>query len=55
VPDSRCPISTDRLENYRRAIVYRQNGNNEASANHNRKEPWFRVKRGTTLPGNIPP
>ena len=29
VPDSRCPIPTDRLENYRRTIVYRQNGNNE--------------------------
>ena len=29
VPDSRCPIPTDRLENYRRTIVYKQNGNNE--------------------------
>ena len=29
VPDSRCPIPTGRLENYRRTIVYRQNGNNE--------------------------
>ena len=29
VPDSRCPIPTERLENYRRTIVHRQNGNNE--------------------------
>ena len=29
VPDSRCPIPTERLENYRRTVVHRQNGNNE--------------------------
>ena len=29
VPDQRCPVPTARLENYRRAIVRRNNGNNE--------------------------
>ena len=72
VPDSRCPIPTERLENYRRTIVHRQNGNNEDfedkyqdlnKSQQNRVlqgqtwtgETWFRVKRGTPLPGNTPP
>ena len=72
VPDSRCPIPTDRLENYRRTIVYRQNGNNEdfedkyQDLNKSQQkrvlqgptwtgETWFRVKKGTILPGNRPP
>jgi len=72
VPDSRCPIPTDRLENYRRTIVHRQNGNEEdfedkyQDLNKSQQkrvlrgptwtgETWFRVKRGTSLPGNIPP
>ena len=29
VPDQRCPVPTARLENYRRTIVRRNNGNNE--------------------------
>ena len=28
-PDDRCPVPTDRLENYRRTIVKRKDGNNE--------------------------
>ena len=72
VPDSRCPIPTERLENYRRTIVHRQNGNNEdfehkyqdiTKSQQKRAlqgqtwtgETWFRVKRGTPLPGNTPP
>ena len=72
VPDSRCPIPTERLENYRRTIVHRQNGNNEdfedkyQDLNKSQQkrvlqgqtwtgETWFRVKRGTPLPGNTPP
>ena len=72
VPDSRCPIPTDRLENYRRTIVYRQNGNNEdfedkyQELNKSQQkrvlqgptwtgETWFRVQKGTILPGNRPP
>ena len=72
VPDSRCPIPTDRLENYRRTIVHRQNGNNEDFEDKYQDlnkpqqkrvlqgqtwtgETWFRVKRGTPLPGNTPP
>ena len=72
VPDSRCPTPADRLENYRRTIVYRKDGNNEDfeetyedfNASQQKRalqgqtwtgETWFRVKRGTPLPGNTPP
>ena len=72
VPDSRCPLPTERLENYKRTIVHRQNGNNEdfehkyqdVTKSQQRRalqgqtwtgETWFRVKRGTPLPGNTPP
>ena len=69
VPDSRCPLPTGRLENYRRTIVHRQNGNAEdfedkyQDLNKSQQkrgqtwtgETWFRAKRGTPLPGNTPP
>ena len=72
MPDQRCPVPTDRLENYRRTVVRRSNGNNEnigdACQTLDTKqqkgilegepwtgETWFRVKRGTPLPGNTPP
>ena len=71
-PDSRCPIPTDRLENYRSTIVHRKNGNDEdfedkyQDLNKSQQkrvlqgqtwtgETWFRVKRGTPLPGNALP
>ena len=72
MPDSRCPVPTQRLENYRRTIIRRPNSNTEvieeAYQNLDKKqqkriiqgnnwtgETWFKVNRGTTLPGNIPP
>ena len=71
-PDNRCPAPTDRLENYRRTIVKRKDGNKEdfeekfqdldkkqqkkiLQAQHWAGETWFKVKRGTPLPGNKPP
>ena len=29
MPDSRCPVPTDRLENYRRTVIHRPNNNTE--------------------------
>ena len=72
MPDSRCPVPTERLENYRRTIIQRPNNNTEVieeayqdldkkqqkriiQGNNWTGETWFKVKRGTTLPGNIPP
>ena len=71
MPDSRCPVPTERL-NYRRTIRQRPNNNTEVieeayqdldkkqqkriiQGNNWTGETWFKVKRGTTLPGNIPP
>ena len=71
-PDDRCPVPTDRLENYRRTIVKRKDGNNEdleeqfqdldkkqqkriLQGQHWTGGTWFKVKRGTPLPGNKPP
>ena len=72
MPDSRCPVPTERLENYRRTVIQRPNSNTEvieeAYQDLDKKQPkrvieghnwtgetWFKVKRGTPLPGNIPP
>ena len=72
MPDSRCPVPTERLENYRRTIIQRPNNNTEVieeayqdldkkqqkriiQGNNWTGETWFKVKRGTILPGNIPP
>ena len=72
MPDSRCPVPTERLENYRRTIIQRPNNNTEVmeeayqdldkkqqkriiQGNNWTGETWFKVKRGTVLPGNIPP
>ena len=72
MPDSRCPVPTERLENYRRTVIQRPNNNTEVIEEayqdldkkqqkrviqgHNwAGETWFKVKRGTPLPGNIPP
>ena len=72
IPDQRCPVPTERLENYRKTVVRRNAGNNEniedAYQTLDTKqqerilegepwtgETWFRVKRGTPLPGNTPP
>ena len=72
MPDSRCPVPTERLENYRRTVIQRPNSNTEVIEEayqdldkkqqkrviegHNwTGETWFKVKRGTPLPGNIPP
>ena len=72
VPDQRCPVPTARLENYRRTIVRRNNGDNEniedayqtLDTKQQKRilegepwagETWFKVKRGTPLPGNTPP
>ena len=72
VPDQRCPVPTARLENYRRTIARRNDGNNEniedayqtLDTKQQKRilegepwtgETWFKVKRGTPLPGNTPP
>ena len=72
VPDDKCPIPTDRLENYRHTIIQRADKNNEdfeeayqdLNKHQQRRvlkgatwtgETWFKVKRGTPLPGNTPP
>ena len=72
MPDSRCPVPTERLENYRRTVIQRPNSNTEVIEEayqdldkkqqkrviqgHNwTGETWFKVKRGTPLPGNTPP
>ena len=72
MPDSRCPVPTERLENYSRTVTQRPNNNTEvieeAYQDLDKKqqkrviqghnwigETWFKVKRGTPLPGNIPP
>ena len=72
MPDTRCPIPTEKLENYRRTIIQRPNNNTEVieeayqdldkkqqkrtiQGNNWTGETWFQVKRGTVLPGNIPP
>ena len=69
VPDQRCPVPTAKLENYRRTIVRRNNGNIEDAyqtldTKQQKRilegepwtgETWFKVKRGTPLPGNTPP
>jgi hypothetical protein len=72
MPDSRCPVPTGRLENYRRTVIQRPNNNTEVIEEayqdldkkqqkrviqgHNwTGETWFKVNRGTPLPGNIPP
>ena len=72
IPDSRCPVPTERLENYRRTVIHRPNNNTEVieetyqdldkkqqkriiQGQNWTGETWFRVKRGTPLPGDIPP
>ena len=72
MPDSNCPVPTERLEKYRSTVIQRPNNNTEvieeAYQDLDKKqqkrviqgpnwsgETWFRVKRGTPLPGNIPP